>query len=198
MSLLLYCCRSVCMTGDNPAVTDLECLNCWNAIRAVGAARHYIARIQGQPINTVSNILHFLNFLCHGHGWKISAKLVLYKIGRVCGRDVWHWQSWRCTFQPVVREQKITQLAFIDLLTNCSPLSLFPLFHGYYARYSGSNKAFMSWQLVHGRSFVFARTDWEYVLNTFSFGYAIGYHFIASDKGSCNGNFLGIGIIIWH
>ena len=66
------------------------------------------------------------------------------------------------------------------------------------ARYSGASKAFMSWQLVHGRSFVFARTDWEYVLNTFSFGYAIGYHFIASDKGSCNGNFLGIGMIIFH
>ena len=65
-----------------------------------------------------------------------------------------------------------------------------------YARYSGANKAFMSWQLVHGRSFVFARTDWEYVLNTFSFGYAIGYHFIASDKGSCNGNFLGIGMTL--
>ena len=73
-------------------------------------------------------------------------------------------------------------------------LSLPPSLRDYYARYSGSNKAFMSWQLVHGRSFVFARTDWEYVLNTFSFGYAIGYHFIASDKGSCNGNFLGIGM----
>ncbi len=59
-------------------------------------------------------------------------------------------------------------------------------------RYS-NNKVFMSWQLVHGRSFVFARTDWEYVFNTFSFGYAIGYHFIASKEGSCNGNFLGIG-----
>ena len=73
------------------------------------------------------------------------------------------------------------------------PLSLPLLF---YARYSGANKAFMSWQIVHGRSFVFARTDWEYVLNTFSFGYAIGYHFIASDKGSCNGNFLGIGMTL--
>eukprot|EP01121_Diplochlamys_sp_Union-15-3_P012592 TRINITY_DN3790_c0_g1_i1.p1 TRINITY_DN3790_c0_g1~~TRINITY_DN3790_c0_g1_i1.p1 ORF type:complete len:272 (-),score=43.57 TRINITY_DN3790_c0_g1_i1:231-1046(-) len=40
------------MTGNNPAVIDVECLNCWNAIRAVGAARHYIARVQGQPINT--------------------------------------------------------------------------------------------------------------------------------------------------
>ena len=46
--------RSVCMTGNNPAVTDLECLNCWNGVRAIGAGRHYIARVQGQPINTVS------------------------------------------------------------------------------------------------------------------------------------------------
>jgi hypothetical protein len=51
----------------------------------------------------------------------------------------------------------------------------------------------MSWQLLHGRAFVFARTDWEYVFNTFAFGYAIGYHFVASPQGSCNGNFLGIG-----
>ena len=40
---------------------------------------------------------------------------------------------------------------------------------------------------------MFARSDWEYVFNTFAFGYAIGYHFIASKEGSCNGNFLGIG-----
>ena len=42
------------MTGNNPAVTDVECLNCWNAVYAVGAGRHYIARVQGQPLNTVS------------------------------------------------------------------------------------------------------------------------------------------------
>ena len=33
----------------------------------------------------------------------------------------------------------------------------------------------------------------EYVLNTFSFGYAFGYHFLESSTGACNGNFLGIG-----
>ena len=41
------------MQGNNVAVTDVECLNCWNAIHAVLAGRHYIARVQGQPINTV-------------------------------------------------------------------------------------------------------------------------------------------------
>ena len=40
---------------------------------------------------------------------------------------------------------------------------------------------------------MFARTDWEYVFNTFSYGYALGYHFIQTKSGACNGNFLGIG-----
>lgn len=41
------------MSGNNPAVTDLHCLNCWNAVHAVSASRHYLARIQGQPANIV-------------------------------------------------------------------------------------------------------------------------------------------------
>ncbi|GAB4320835.1 MAG: hypothetical protein Kow0059_15290 [Candidatus Sumerlaeia bacterium] len=42
-------------------------------------------------------------------------------------------------------------------------------------------------------AFVFGRSDWEYVLNTFCYGYRIGYRFIATEQGACNGNFLGIG-----
>lgn len=41
--------------------------------------------------------------------------------------------------------------------------------------------------------FLIARTDWEYVLNTFAFGMSVGYKFIESADGSCNGNFVGIG-----
>ena len=37
------------------------------------------------------------------------------------------------------------------------------------------------------------RSDWEYFLDTFCFGYSIGYHFIKTDSGAMNGNFLGIG-----
>eukprot|EP00118_Oscarella_pearsei_P005828 m.26768 g.26768 ORF g.26768 m.26768 type:complete len:456 (+) comp29501_c0_seq3:37-1404(+) len=122
---------SISMSGNNAAVTDVECLNCFNAVRAVSAARHYIARIQGQPINT---------------GIFVDQT---YDIGRI--EDV-HWNPW----------------------------------------YS-NKKEFMAWQVLNGRAFVFARTDWEYVFNTFAFGYAIGYHFTASKDGSCNGNFLGIG-----
>lgn len=41
--------------------------------------------------------------------------------------------------------------------------------------------------------FIFARSDWEYVLNTFAWGFKTCYKFIESEGGACNGNFLGIG-----
>jgi hypothetical protein len=41
--------------------------------------------------------------------------------------------------------------------------------------------------------FIFGRSDWEYVLNTFCFGYRIGYKFVETTTGGCNWNFLGIG-----
>jgi len=49
------------------------------------------------------------------------------------------------------------------------------------------------WQQEHGEAFVFGRSDWQYVFNTFCFGYHTGYKFIKSKTGVCNGNFLGIG-----
>ncbi|HXB60270.1 MAG TPA: glycosyl hydrolase family 28-related protein [Candidatus Acidoferrales bacterium] len=49
------------------------------------------------------------------------------------------------------------------------------------------------WQQQHGEAFIFARTDWQYVFNTFCYGYNIGYKFVKSERGECNGNFLGIG-----
>ncbi|HOW73546.1 MAG TPA: hypothetical protein PKY77_23340 [Phycisphaerae bacterium] len=45
----------------------------------------------------------------------------------------------------------------------------------------------------HLVAFEFARTDWEYVHNTFCYGARIGYHFHESKAGTANGNFLGIG-----
>jgi hypothetical protein len=49
------------------------------------------------------------------------------------------------------------------------------------------------WQLENGEAFIFGRSDWQYVLNTFCFGYKVGYKFIHTAHGDCNGNFLGIG-----
>ena len=56
----------------------------------------------------------------------------------------------------------------------------------------------LNWQQQHGEAFIFKRTDWHYVLNTFCFGYGVGYEFGGSDDGVCNGNFLGIGADCCH
>ncbi len=58
---------------------------------------------------------------------------------------------------------------------------------------SGSKPKLFEWQLANGEAFIFGRSDWEYVLNTFCFGYKVGYKFEQTEKGTCNGNFLGIG-----
>ena len=51
----------------------------------------------------------------------------------------------------------------------------------------------LQWQMEHGEAFIFGRADWQYVFNTFGFGYNTGYKFIRTRAGVCNGNFLGIG-----
>lgn len=53
--------------------------------------------------------------------------------------------------------------------------------------------ALFKWQQEHGEAFIFGRSDWQYVFNTFCFGYNIGYKFVETRAGVCNGNFLGIG-----
>jgi hypothetical protein len=45
----------------------------------------------------------------------------------------------------------------------------------------------------HLEAFVFGRTDWEYVTNTFVYPVSIGYRFIETKSGACNGQFSGIG-----
>ncbi len=42
-------------------------------------------------------------------------------------------------------------------------------------------------------AFRIGRTDWQYMFNTFAWGYDIGYHFVKTPHGCCNGNFLGVG-----
>ena len=50
-----------------------------------------------------------------------------------------------------------------------------------------------AWQQKHGEALIFGKSDWQYVYNTFCFGYGVGYKFIKTKSGDCNGNFLGIG-----
>ena len=63
-----------------------------------------------------------------------------------------------------------------------------------------ANKAFQGdWDKVFAymqrnlEAFVFGRTDWEYVTNTFVFPAKVGYRFIETPNGSTNGQFSGIG-----
>ena len=58
--------------------------------------------------------------------------------------------------------------------------------------WNGRGRVFQ-WQTENGEAFLFGRADWEYVLNTFCFGYHVGYKFVQTETGECNGNFLGIG-----
>jgi hypothetical protein len=53
--------------------------------------------------------------------------------------------------------------------------------------------AVIDYMMKHLDAFVFGRTDWEYVLNTFCFGFKTCYKYIQTPAGACNGNFLGIG-----
>ncbi len=53
--------------------------------------------------------------------------------------------------------------------------------------------ALFQWQMENGEAFIFGRSDWQYVLNTFCFGYKVGYKFVQTTAGVCNGNFLGLG-----
>ena len=57
----------------------------------------------------------------------------------------------------------------------------------------GSDAAVIAYTTAHLEAFTFGRTDWEYVLNTFVYGAKIGYRFIQTPAGACNGQFSGIG-----
>jgi len=65
-------------------------------------------------------------------------------------------------------------------------------FWGNKAFHGDFDKAFAYMQ-HHLEAFVFGRTDWEYVTNTFVFPAKIGYHFIETPNGAANGQFSGIG-----
>jgi len=49
------------------------------------------------------------------------------------------------------------------------------------------------WKQENGEAFIVGRSYWQHMFNTFCFGYNIGYKFIQTKAGVCNGNFLGIG-----
>jgi len=61
------------------------------------------------------------------------------------------------------------------------------------ASIGGEWEPVFNYMVEHLEAFVFGRTDWEYVTNTFVFPTNIGYRFIKTKAGACNGQFSGIG-----
>jgi len=55
---------------------------------------------------------------------------------------------------------------------------------------SGAVIAYMQQNL---EAFIFGRSDWQSVRDCFVFGARVGYHFIATRAGACNGQLSGIG-----
>jgi hypothetical protein len=67
---------------------------------------------------------------------------------------------------------------------------------GHSSRPSGQGNADMTvagYMADNLEAFIFGRTDWEYVANTFVFAAKVGYRFIQTPAGACNGQFMGIG-----
>jgi len=67
--------------------------------------------------------------------------------------------------------------------------------------YFTNGKPLRDWVQAHGVAFQFGRSDWQYCLNTFCYGYHTGYRFYHTEgvprknypAGATNGNFVGIG-----
>ena len=69
-------------------------------------------------------------------------------------------------------------------------------FHGHWwwaKNVGGDSKLVNDFMINNLEAFIFGRTDWEYVSNTFVFPTKVGYRFIKTENGSCNGQFSGIG-----
>ncbi|MHB1000661.1 MAG: glycosyl hydrolase family 28-related protein [Armatimonadota bacterium] len=58
---------------------------------------------------------------------------------------------------------------------------------------NGDWEPVFQYMLKNCEAFIFGRTDWEYVNNTFVFPVNIGYRFINTKMGSMNGQLSGIG-----
>jgi hypothetical protein len=69
-------------------------------------------------------------------------------------------------------------------------------FHGHWwwaGSVNGNIDLVNDYMIKNLEAFIFGRTDWEYVTNTFVFPVKIGYRFIETSLGACNGQFSGIG-----
>jgi len=84
---------------------------------------------------------------------------------------------------------------FVDACTDIGRIDNVQ-FHGHWwwaPEVGGDSEIVNKYMIDNCEAFIFGRTDWEYVTNTFVFPVKIGYHFIQTPTGACNGQFTGIG-----
>lgn len=84
---------------------------------------------------------------------------------------------------------------FVDACTDIGRIDNVQ-FHGHWwwaGEVGGNAEIVNKYMIDNCEAFIFGRTDWEYVNNTFVFPVNIGYRFIRTTSGACNGQFTGIG-----
>ena len=84
---------------------------------------------------------------------------------------------------------------FVDACTDIGRIENCQLHCHWWSRpeLGGHWDAVYKYMYEHLEAFVFARTDWEYASNNFVFPARIGWRFIATEHGACNGQFTGDG-----
>ncbi len=87
---------------------------------------------------------------------------------------------------------------FVDKCTDIGRIENVHFNPHYWMRSEADNlpswEALIKYLFENCTAFEFARSDWEYVLNTFSYGCKVGMRFFQNKDGACNGNFLGNGV----
>ena len=84
---------------------------------------------------------------------------------------------------------------FVDACTDIGRIDNVQ-FHGHWwwaGEVGGNAEIVNKYMIDNCEAFIFGRTDWEYVTNTFVFPVKVGYKFIQTPSGMCNGQFTGIG-----
>ena len=122
--------------------------------------------------NTVENVTLVNSY----NGLHVGPENCRHRIRSVCG----------CVLRRGILVEKCTDIGRIDNVQ----------FHGHWwwaESVNGSIELVNQYMINHCEAFIFARTDWEYVTNTFVFPVKTGYRFIANEHGMANGQFSGIG-----
>ncbi len=110
------------------------------------------------------------------NGIRVGPENCRHRIRSVCG----------CVLRRGIYVEKCTDIGRIDNVQ----------FHGHWwwaGSVNGDVELVNRYMIEHCEAFIFARTDWEYVTNTFVFPVKTGYRFIANEHGMSNGQFCGIG-----